>query len=180
MKLLFELGDRIYKKDYDENTFLEMQSLATKFCTENGFSLGENSDDNGEFLEIYSADGPESYRNLELAQINKVNSLKYCKEEIEFSFVNYLGFRFSVSELDLLRLQALILSLDVKDSIDYFDADGFKHNGFKVTDLKAIVKLYSDRLLKLDDVFLDLKNKVMSAASIDEVKEISNDDFFLI
>ena len=31
MKLLFEVGDKIYKKDYEEAVFLDMQNMAIKY-----------------------------------------------------------------------------------------------------------------------------------------------------
>lgn len=180
MKLLFEVGDKIYKKDYEEAVFLDMQNMAIKYCSENDLSIGEGHDDEGEYIEIFCRDGEKSEHNIEIAQINKLNDLKYCKEEIEFSPIDYAGFSFNVTELDLLRLQLLISTLSENEKIDYFDADGFKHKEFSINDFKAIIKAYTKRLLELETVMANLKGQVMSAVSVKEVISVSTDDFFLI
>ncbi len=180
MKVIFEIGDKIYRSDYDEVSFFEMQKVASEFCSQHELSLEEGEDEKGYYLLVACKKGFESEENLEVVKLNKIQELKHCKEELEFSPIEYGEFNFDVDEISLLRIHAIIASLKDEEKISFVDADGFEHHDFTKLDLIEINSIYVERLRQLEKLYFSLKIKVNQCFTVDDVRKINTDGFFMI
>lgn len=149
------IGTKIYKNDMANYT------KCAEWCNENNATI----EDKGEYYECV----PIPDMSLDELKSNKLNEFKIARDNEEAEPIEYNGNLFDYDEKSRGRITAAMIALDsTGDTVEWTTADN-KTVTVTAADLKGIIVAFAIRSNTLHEKYIDLKEKVMTCTTKEEL-----------
>lgn len=173
MRVIFELGDKFYKKDYTPEDYYNFQFNVMEFCKLRHWKLQTKFDrELGQYVEIV-ADCVTKAQELSGLQIDKLLELKDVFESVVSSPIFISGTAFDCSDVALLKLLSLQVGFkDENRKFTIIDAYEQKIEDVDSVTIEKVIVLYGERYLRLLNKYIELKKIITSSTDSEELKDL--------